>query len=79
MSIPLLLLLLAEPESQPRIVDRIAASGRVAEQGISDSERVNPPKQIAPGRPPLLQFRYLEGSMRHRFGDSGLVLDDAGH
>ncbi len=79
MNILPLILLFAAAESQPRMVDRIAASGRVAEQGVSESERVNPPRLIAPGRPPLLQFRYLEGSLRHRFGDSGLVLDDAGH
>ncbi len=58
---------------------RIAESGRVVEQGESESKRVTPRPALAPGPPPLLQFRYLEGKLRHRFGDTGLVLDDAGH
>ncbi|MDQ2900695.1 MAG: hypothetical protein M3Y07_12985 [Acidobacteriota bacterium] len=75
-----LLLLFAAPENQTaRLVRMIALSGRVVEQGVSESDRVTPPPTIAPGPPPILQFRYLEGSFRHRFGDSALVLDDAGH
>jgi hypothetical protein len=35
--------------------------------------------RIAPGAPPLLAFRYLEGRQRGRFGGLDLVLDDAGH
>ncbi len=58
---------------------RIADSGRVVEQGESESKRVAPKPALAPGPPPLLQFRYLEGKLRHRFGDNALVLDDAGH
>lgn len=68
-----------EPAQPPKAIDVIAASGRVVVQGETESQRVNPPRVIAPGKPPILQFRYLEGNLRHRFGDSGLVLDDAGH
>jgi hypothetical protein len=35
--------------------------------------------RIAPGAPPMLTFRYLDGRRRGRFGGLDLVLDDAGH
>lgn len=35
--------------------------------------------RIAPGMPPLLAFRELDGRRRGRFGGLDLVLDDAGH
>lgn len=35
--------------------------------------------RIAPGAPPMLAFRYLDGRKRGRFGGLDLVLDDAGH
>ena len=73
-----LLLLLANGDIE-RLTRQIAASGRVLQIAVSDSERVAPPPQIAPGAPPLLSFRYFEGKQRHRFGDMDLVLDDAGH
>jgi hypothetical protein len=47
--------------------------------GESNSDRLAPPRLIAPGAPPLLAFRYFEGKDRHRFGQLDLVLDDAGH
>ena len=74
----LLLLLLANGDIE-RLTRQIAASGRVLQIAVSDSERVSPPPQIAPGAPPLLSFRFFEGKQRHRFGDMDLVLDDAGH
>jgi hypothetical protein len=43
------------------------------------AERLAPEARIAPGAPPLLRFRVLEGRARHRFGDLDLVMDDAGH
>jgi hypothetical protein len=53
---------------------------------IEDSGRVlalvrepDEPIHIAPGAPPLLTFRYLDGRQRGRFGGLDLVLDDAGH
>lgn len=78
-AIGLLLLFAAPPDDTVGLVRLIALSGRVVEQGLSESDRVSPPSAIAPGPPPILQFRYLEGGFRHRFGDSALVLDDAGH
>lgn len=62
-----------------RIVERIALSGRVETVAVSSSERLRPTALLAPGDPPLLRFRYLDGKRRHRFGDLNLVLDDAGH
>ncbi len=60
------------------LIDDAARSGRVLEAG-GLSDRLGTSRQIAPGRPPLLQFRYLEGAARHRFGNLDLVIDDAGH
>ncbi len=66
-------------EAVKALVREIAASGRVTAGTESPSQRVSSARQIAPGAPPLLTFRYLEGSDRHRFNQLGLVLDDAGH
>lgn len=83
MSLLLLLLAAAADTDREQLVRRliqdIAASGRVLELAASDSERVSPPRQIAPGAPPLLSFRYFEGKDRRRFGRLDLVMDDAGH
>jgi hypothetical protein len=62
-----------------RLTKEVAASGRVVDAVIPPSERVAPRPQIAPGAPPLLAFRYYEGQQRHRFADTELMLDDAGH
>ena len=61
------------------IIEAIALSGRVA--GISEppSERLSPPLLIAPGPPPVVTFRYIDGADRGRFGNLGLLTDDAGH
>jgi hypothetical protein len=64
---------------QPTVLDSIVASGRCLTVAETPSERVNPRPAIAPGLPPLLSFRYYEGSEHHRFSQSDLVLDDAGH
>ncbi len=78
--IPLVCLLLAASSGEiERLTAEIAASGQAVELAIPPSERVNPRPQIAPGAPPLLSFRYYEGQKRHRFNDTDLVLDDAGH
>ncbi len=61
------------------LVQKVAASGRVVEIATPPAQRLAPRAQIAPGTPPLLAFRMLEGRRRHRFGDLDLVLDDAGH
>jgi hypothetical protein len=74
------LLLLLLPDDRPvNPVEQVAASGQIVEIAIPASERLAPPALIAPGAPPLLGFRVLEGKLRHRFGDLDLVLDDAGH
>ena len=60
-------------------VEEISEVGRWAEIGESPDVRVAPLPMIAPGPPPLLSFRYYEGKSHHRFGNSDLMLDDAGH
>ncbi len=61
-----------------QVMESLDRSGRAAEIVAPVRERIRPPK-LAPGAPPLLSFRYLEGKRRHRFGELGLVIDDAGH
>lgn len=75
----LLLLWLATDVNEAALVKQIAESGRVAVLAEPVSERVAPRRMIAPGPPPVLSFRLLEGKARHRYGDLDLVLDDAGH
>jgi hypothetical protein len=77
--IGMLLLLLTASNELERLTKEIAASGRVVELATAPSWRLAPPERIAPGAPPLLQFRFLEGSQRRRYGSLDLVLDDAGH
>ena len=60
------------------IVD-IARSGRVLEVNGAKERLADPRKQIAPGAPPLLSFRYFDGADRHRFGKLDVIMDDAGH
>jgi hypothetical protein len=76
---PLFFLCLAAAGDSGALVRQIADSGRVVEIAVTPSERVSPPIRIAPGGPPLVSFRLMEGRLRHRFGDLDLVLDDAGH
>jgi hypothetical protein len=54
-------------------------SGRAARNVESPSARLNPPVLIAPGAPPVLSFRYFDATDRGRFGNLGLMTDDAGH
>ena len=61
------------------VVHLLALSSRIASIGPTPSERVSPPKLIAPGAPPILSFRYFDASDRGRFGNLGLMTDDAGH
>ncbi|HVT94164.1 MAG TPA: hypothetical protein VHD76_15070 [Bryobacteraceae bacterium] len=67
------------PDPVQAAIQEIAASGVVVELALPPGERVNPERQIAPGAPPLLAFRYLEGNQHHRFNQLNLVIDDAGH
>ncbi len=80
---PILLFLLALPPATaeklwPQVLDSLERSGRAIEIVEFAKEKLESPR-LAPGAPPLLSFRYLEGQRRHRFGELGLVLDDAGH
>jgi hypothetical protein len=61
------------------LIEAIALSQRVV--GISEppSERLSPPMLIAPGGPPVLSFRTFDAIDRGRFGNLGLMTDDAGH
>lgn len=81
-----LTLFLVAMQTPPPTADRAAEliraireSGRVVEIAAPSSRRLEPEKGIAPGAPPLLSFRYLEGRERHRFGKLDLIVDDAGH
>ena len=80
---PLLLLAAAPAVSDEQelnaALDAAARSGRVQLIGVSSSERLAPSGLLAPGDPPILRFRYLDGQRRHRFGDLNLMMDDAGH
>ena len=75
----ILLTLAADSGTLDRLTKEIAASGQVVELAVTPSERVSPTVRIAPGQPPLLSFRYYEGQQRHRFSNTELMLDDAGH
>jgi len=72
-----LLFLLAGSRSE-LLIRQVSLSGRVLEIGTAAS-RLSPPRQIAPGAPPLASFRFFEGRERHRFSGLDLVIDDAGH
>jgi hypothetical protein len=61
------------------VIEAIALSGRVVNIAESPSERLAPPALIAPGAPPVLSFRYFDATDRGRFGNLGLMTDDAGH
>jgi len=66
-------------QNVPALVAGIAKSGRVLAIGEKSSDRLKPEARLAPGKPPLLAFRYFDGRRRHRFGELDLVMDDAGH
>ena len=61
------------------LVHSIGLSGRVVNISQPPSERLSPPMLIAPGAPPVLSFRYFDATDRGRFGNLGLMTDDAGH
>jgi len=65
----------------PILVTRqqVADSGRCVTLAETPDARVEQKPMIAPGPPPLLSFRYYEGKAHHRFGNTDLMLDDAGH
>lgn len=61
------------------LIEAVTISSRVASIAESPSERLSPPRLIAPGAPPVLSFRYFDATDRGRFGNLGLMTDDAGH
>ena len=79
MNVLILMMMAADPSGLSRLTSDVAVSGQVLEIGNTPSARVSPPRQIAPGAPPLLAFRYYEAQQRHRLSNSELMLDDAGH
>jgi hypothetical protein len=66
--------LLAAPASEQDLM-----AGRCVGVGETPDSRVGPGMRLAPGPPPLVSFRYYEGKLHQRFGNSELMLDDAGH
>ncbi len=72
----LAVLMLLVPQA---LLDSISESGRLVGLADSPSERLSPPMMISPGAPPILSFRYFDATDRGRFGDLGLMTDDAGH
>lgn len=69
----------AQQERIRQLIAEIRQSGRVVEFATDELRLLDPRKQIAPGKPPILSFRYFLGADRHRFGKLDLMLDDAGH
>lgn len=70
------------PANEARIrelIGMIARSGQVLTIADAKQRLADPCKEIAPGAPPLLSFRYFEGAERHRFGKLDVMMDDAGH
>jgi hypothetical protein len=61
------------------LIEVISLSGRVVNISELPSERLSPPRLIAPGAPPVLSFRTFDATDRGRFGNLGLMTDDAGH
>ncbi len=57
----------------------IVQSGRVQTFAETPSQRVSPPPSAAPGPPPVISFRFFEGTEHRRFSGLDLTLDDAGH
>jgi len=72
----------AAPTNEARIrelIGTISRSGQVLTIADAKQRLADPRKEIAPGAPPLLSFRYFEGAERHRFGRLDVMMDDAGH
>jgi hypothetical protein len=66
-------------KQQADVIKRVSESGRCLTVAESPDAKTRDQARIAPGQPPLLMFRYYEGKLHHRFGNSDLMLDDAGH
>jgi hypothetical protein len=64
---------------QEDVIRQVADSGRCMTVAETPDSRVSRKLQIAPGQAPILTFRFYEGKLHRRFGNSDLMLDDAGH
>jgi hypothetical protein len=67
------------PVSISDLIQETLDSGRAIGIADSASERVSPAPLLFPGSPPVLSFRYFDAADRGRFGNMGLMTDDAGH
>lgn len=67
------------PDRSAGLIERIALSGRVVEAAPLSERLRDPAREVAPGAPPLLAFRFFDGADRHRFGKFDVMVDDAGH
>lgn len=72
-------LLLFAPASVSDLVQETINSGKAIGIADSPSGRVAPGPLLYPGAPPVLSFRYFDAADRGRFGNLGLMTDDAGH
>jgi hypothetical protein len=72
-------LLLFAPASVSDLVQETIDSGRAIGLADSPSGRVAPAPLLYPGAPPVLSFRYFDAADKGRFGNLGLMTDDAGH
>lgn len=79
MTLRLIALLFLAGATVDETIDLVVQSGRVMELAESPSERLDPPVRVSPGAPPVLSFRYFDAADRGRFGNLGIVTDDAGH
>lgn len=61
------------------LIRDVTTQNRVLTLATPAAERLTMADPIAPGAPPLLAFRYMDGRQRGRFTGIDLVLDDAGH
>jgi hypothetical protein len=67
------------PVSISDLIQETLDSGRAVGIGDSPSDRVSTVPVLFPGAPPVLSFRYFDAADRGRFGNMGLMTDDAGH
>jgi hypothetical protein len=72
-------LLLFAPAGVSDLVQETIDSGRAVGVADSPSERVAAAPLLYPGAPPVLSFRYFDAADKGRFGNLGLMTDDAGH
>jgi hypothetical protein len=72
-------LLLFAPASVSDLVVATIDSGKAIGIAESPSEWVATAPLLYPGAPPVLSFRYFDAADRGRFGNLGLMTDDAGH